>query len=119
MSLCEVAGGVKLYCQEFGEGPALVFTNAGQLTHRMWEGQVAHLANSHRTITYDWRGTGASDKPRSGYTCEAVAADLCALIEKLDAAPAILVGHGIGTHAMILAAVSSRRRARRRCPRHS
>jgi 3-oxoadipate enol-lactonase len=71
----------------------------------MWEGQVAGLAGDFRTITYDWRGTGASAKPRSGYTCETVAADLCALIERLQLGPSVLVAHGIGTHATILAAV--------------
>lgn len=104
MRYCEVTGGVRLYVQEFGAGAPIVFVNAGQVTHRMWESQVAHFALAYRTITWDWRGTGASDKPATGYTVEVCAADLCALIERMGAAPALVVGHGIGTHAMLLAA---------------
>lgn len=106
MPYCSGADGVKLYYEDFGDGPAMVFTNAGLQTHKQWEGQVASLADEFRTITYDWRGTGQSDKPRSGYTAERAAADLCALVETLGVAPAILVGHGIGTHVTFMAATS-------------
>ena len=62
------------------------------------------LASRYRTITYDWRGTGASDKPRAGYDAETIAGDLCALVERLGLAPAVLVGHGIGSHITLIAA---------------
>ena len=104
MPICEAADGVRLYYEDFGEGPAVVFTASGSQTHKMWESQVAAISATHRTITYDWRGTGASDKPRSGYTGDAAAADLCALIERLGLAPATLVGHGIGNHLGIITA---------------
>ncbi len=106
MPLCEVASGVRLYYEDFGEGPALVFTASGSLTHKMWGSQVAALAGEYRTVAYDWRGTGGSDKPRSGYTAESATADLCALIERLGLAPAVLVSHGIGMHPTVLAATS-------------
>lgn len=104
MPYCDTAEGVRLYYQDFGEGPAVVFTPSGSQTHRMWESQVAALSTQYRTVAYDWRGTGASDKPRTGYTVDAASADLCALIERLGLAPATLVGHGIGNHLAILAA---------------
>lgn len=104
MPYCEVSAGLRLYCEDFGDGSAVVFTAAGSLTHKMWESQVAAFAGKYRTVTYDWRGTGASDRPRRGYTVEAAASDLCALLERLALAPATLVGHGIGTHVTILAA---------------
>jgi pimeloyl-ACP methyl ester carboxylesterase len=101
---CETADGVRLYYQDFGEGPAVVFTPSGSQTHQMWESQVAALSGEYRTVAYDWRGTGRSDKPRAGYTTDAAAADLAALIERLGLAPATLVGHGIGNHLGILVA---------------
>lgn len=106
MPYLDTGAGVRLYYEDFGSGPAVVFTSAGHLTHKMWEGQVAGLAGEFRTITYDWRGTGASDKPRDGYTADAVAADLCALVQRLGIGPAVLVGHGIGSHVVMLAAAA-------------
>ncbi len=106
MSHCQVADGVSLYYEDFGEGPAIVFTPSGQLTHKMWESQVAALAGRYRTIAYDWRGTGNSDRPRDGFTAETAAADLCALIEKLGLGRATLVGHGIGNHPNLIAAAT-------------
>lgn len=104
MPYCEAADQVELYYEDFGDGLPIVFTNAGNLTHKMWMGQVAALAPEFRTITYDIRGTGASSKPRSGYTAEAAAADLCALIERLNLRQVALVAHGIGTQIAIIAA---------------
>jgi non-heme chloroperoxidase len=104
MPYCEVADQVELYYEDFGSGSPVVFTNAGNLTHKMWMGQVAALAPEFRTVTYDIRGTGASSKPRGDYTAEAAASDLCALIERMDLGRATLVAHGIGTHIAIIAA---------------
>jgi pimeloyl-ACP methyl ester carboxylesterase len=104
MPLCEATDSVRLYYEDFGDGEALVFICAGVQTHKMWEGQAAGLSDRFRTIAYDWRGTGASDKPRTGYTGDAAAADLTALVENLGAAPAVLIGHGIGSHVALLAA---------------
>lgn len=70
MPYCDVADDVALYYEDFGAGSPVVFTNAGNLTHKMWMGQVAALAPAFRTITYDIRGTGFSAKPRLGYTAE-------------------------------------------------
>ena len=105
MPYCHVAEQVELYHEDFGGGPAVVFIPAGNLNHKMWEGQVAALAGDFRTIAYDWRGTGASSKPRAGYTGDALVSDLSALVDRLGAAPATLVAHGIGTHAAIRVAV--------------
>jgi pimeloyl-ACP methyl ester carboxylesterase len=80
MPCCDLTDGAALYYEDFGAGAPVVFTNAGNTTHKMWMGQVAALAPTFRTITYDIRGTGASAKPRSGYDAETAATDLCALI---------------------------------------
>jgi pimeloyl-ACP methyl ester carboxylesterase len=100
---CEVGRDVSLYYEDFGDGTPVVFTNAGNLTHKMWMGQVAALAPGFRTITYDVRGTGLSAKPRMGYTAEAAAGDLCALVERLNLGPVVMGAHGIGTHIAMMA----------------
>jgi non-heme chloroperoxidase len=106
MPYCTMKDGAQIYYEDFGDGPAIVFTNCGVQTHKMWENQVAGLAGRFRIVTYDWRGTGKSDKPRSGYTADAAAGDLIALVETLEIAPAILVGHGIGAQLTLMAATT-------------
>jgi pimeloyl-ACP methyl ester carboxylesterase len=112
MPSCEVAPGVRLYYEDFGEGDPIVFISGGHLTHRIWESQVAALAGRFRTITFDWRGTGASDKPRTGYSAATAAGDVCSLIQRLELAPALLVGHGLGAHLALLAAAKHPERVR-------
>jgi pimeloyl-ACP methyl ester carboxylesterase len=104
MPYCEVSPGVRLYCEDFGEGEAIVFISGGHLTHKVWESQVAALAGEFRTVTFDWRGTGHSDKPRGGYSIDQAAQDVCGLMDGLGIAKALLVGHGLGAHLAILAA---------------
>lgn len=104
MPYCGVAPDVNLYYEDFGDGPPILFICGANLTHKSWESQVAALAGEFRTVTFDWRGSGASDKPRGGYTAEVAAEDICSLIERLDIAPAILVGHGLGAHLALLVA---------------
>lgn len=102
MPKCEVSPGIRLYYEDFGDGETVVFIGGGHATHKLWESQVAALAGEFRTITLDWRGTGASDKPQGGYAIETVAADVGTLLDNLCIASAVLVGHGLGAHVAIL-----------------
>lgn len=104
MPYCEVSPGMRLYYEDFGAGAPIVFICGGQVTHQCWEGQVASLADEFRTITFDWRGTGGSDKPASGYTPDRVVDDVVALMGKLGLPPAVLVGHGLGAHIALMTA---------------
>ncbi len=104
MPTYEVAPDICLYCEDFGDGKAIVFTSAGIQTRKMWEHQAAELSSKYRTITYDWRGTGRSDRPRGPYHVDQAVNDLCALVERQLIAPAVLVGHGIGSHVTLLTA---------------
>jgi pimeloyl-ACP methyl ester carboxylesterase len=106
MPYCTVGDSVRLYYEDFGDGPAIVFTSCGVQTHKMWENQVAGLTDGFRVITYDWRGTGQSDKPRSGYFADTAAADLIALVEMLNLGRAALAGHGIGAQLTLIAATT-------------
>lgn len=104
MPLAEISPGLRLYYEDFGEGEPIVFISGGHLTHNVWESQVAALAGEFRTITFDWRGTGLSDKPRRGYTIDAATKDVGALLDALGISHAVLVGHGLGAHLALLTA---------------
>jgi pimeloyl-ACP methyl ester carboxylesterase len=95
------ASDANVYYEDFGDGTPIVFTHAAQATHAIWDHQTGVLADRFRTVTWDWRGVGRSDKPRTGYTLETLAGDLIALIEHLGVGPAVLVAQGSGTHAML------------------
>jgi non-heme chloroperoxidase len=102
MNYVSVSEDVKLYVEDFGEGTPILFICGGNLTHQSWDSQVAALAGQFRTITFDWRGTGSSDKPRNGYNSDVVVRDVVTLTEKFDLASAVLVGHGLGAHIALL-----------------
>lgn len=108
MPFLEVEPNTELYYEAFGDsGRPIIFTSSGNASHAMWQGQAAHFAPAHRTVTYDWRGTGSSGKPSSGYTGAQAAADLVALTRAVTTEPAVLVGHGMGAHVSLLATLEA------------
>jgi non-heme chloroperoxidase len=86
-----------LYCQDLGEGPAVVLLHGGCMSHRVWESQVCTLLEAgFRVVTPDLRGHGNSDKPVSPYTAEMYATDIAALVDALDIDEFTLVGWSLG-----------------------
>jgi pimeloyl-ACP methyl ester carboxylesterase len=53
-------------------------------------------AAGHRVVTYDRRGFGRSDKPKTGYSYDSLAKDLHTLLEELDLRDVTLVGFSMG-----------------------
>jgi non-heme chloroperoxidase len=67
-----------------------------------WEKQkIALLAQGYRTISYDRRGFGRSDKPAFGYDYDTFASDLDKVLRQLDLRDAVLVGHSMGTGEVV------------------
>jgi 3-oxoadipate enol-lactonase len=92
-------GEVELAYEEMVEGRAAVV-----LVHGLggsaygWRAQLAGLATAgYRTIAYDQRGAGRSDKPVGPYSVEGWADDLERLLGALEVDRAALVGHSVGT----------------------
>lgn len=88
---------VDLHYEDYGVGKPIVLIHGWPLSSRSWEGQVPALAAAgYRVITYDRRGFGQSSQPWSGYDYDTFAADLNALLEKLDLRDVVLVGFSMG-----------------------
>lgn len=105
MAHVEVDDGVRLYVEEWGQGAPVIFVHGGGVTHAFWEHQVGGLMDGFRTISYDHRGCGASDKPAGEYSVGLWAEDLHALIGRLGLDRPVVVGHALGSHvALTLAA---------------
>src|SRR6058998_4232017 len=89
----ENSGNIELYYENHGSGKPVVLIHGYPLSGASWEKQVpALLAAGHRVITYDRRGFGNSSQPTTGYSYDTFAADLKALVDKLDLREAVLAG---------------------------
>ena len=101
MACVALSTGVALEVEQFGSGPPVLLVPGGAMTHRVWDHQVAALRHRYRSLAVDLRGSGASDKPPSGYSVDLFAADLAALVEELGLERPVVVGHGLGSHVAL------------------
>jgi pimeloyl-ACP methyl ester carboxylesterase len=89
--------GVRLFYQLTGEaGPPLVLVHGSWSNHRGWTPVLAALADRFRVLAYDRRGHSQSERPPGQGSIDEDAADLAALIEHLDLAPAHLAASSFG-----------------------
>lgn len=79
----------KLYYEVAGEGPAVVLGHAGIADLRMWDDQVAPLAERYTVIRYDIRGFGQSPTADVDWSRHD---DLAALIDHLGVTTAAVIG---------------------------
>jgi len=94
----ENSGSIELYYEDHGSGRPVVLIHGYPLSSRAWDKQVPVLLDDRRrVITYDRRGFGKSSQPAGGYDYDTFAADLNALLERLDLRDVTLVGHSMGT----------------------
>jgi pimeloyl-ACP methyl ester carboxylesterase len=86
--------GHRLSYADMGSGQPLVFVHGVGTSGEIWADDLAPLAEDCRLVVYDRRGYGASSpSPRDWRQHRA---DAEALIEALDAKPAVLVGYSGG-----------------------
>lgn len=88
--------GTRLYYDETGTGPPLLFVHGLGSSVRDWFGQVPHFADRHRVLRLDLRGHGRSERPPGPYHIARFARDVAVLLRRLDAAPAHVVGLSMG-----------------------
>jgi pimeloyl-ACP methyl ester carboxylesterase len=89
--------GAKLWYEEHGAGPeTIVFAHGLLWSGRMFDAQVAALADRFRCVTLDFRGQGRSEVTEGGYDMDTLSDDAAALIEALGCAPCHFVGLSMG-----------------------
>jgi pimeloyl-ACP methyl ester carboxylesterase len=104
MATTRLPDGVEIHWDQRGDGPLVVIVNQFFSEAWVFEGLTSLLAEEHRVVTYDPRGTGRSS--RTGpYEIEVDARDLVALVESLGP-PALLVGMGDGSNRAVHAAAA-------------
>ncbi|MFC4562941.1 alpha/beta fold hydrolase [Nocardiopsis mangrovi] len=103
------ADGTRLHVDVQGDdsAPTLVLAHGWACAVPFWTPMVTRLGPGLRVVRYDQRGHGRSDAPpRGGYGTDALADDLCAVLEATvpDGARAVLAGHSMGAMALMAAA---------------
>jgi pimeloyl-ACP methyl ester carboxylesterase len=89
--------GLKLHYQQVGEGPDVVMVHGITGNLAVWHLHIVPaLSADFRITTYDLRGHGYSDTPRSGYSPDAMATDLLELLDALEVERPVVVGHSYG-----------------------
>lgn len=85
--------GARLWFDDRGTGPAVVFTPAAIADHRMWDAQLASFSAGHRVVRWDLRTLGSSTNDTTPYSTRA---DLLAVLDHLGIERAALIGCSIG-----------------------
>jgi 3-oxoadipate enol-lactonase len=89
--------GLKLHYTIQGSGDPLLMVMGMGASSASWRPDLLEeLARSFRTITYDNRGTGQSDKPDIPYSLEGFAVDAIALLDSLNIERAHVLGVSMG-----------------------
>jgi 3-oxoadipate enol-lactonase len=78
------------------DAPVVVLSNSLGATRAMWDPQVPALAERYRVVSYDTRGHGASPAPAGPYTLDDLVDDVLALLDRVGAERAHVVGLSLG-----------------------
>ena len=98
MTLRDGRDGTRLHYRVTGRGsgpPVLLIQGLGADKHG-WDLQRLALAWGYKTIAFDNRGAGRSDKPHGTYTLEQMAADAMAVLDHAGVETAHVVGASMG-----------------------
>ena len=89
--------GINFHFEDYGAGdPTLVFLHYWGGTSRTWDNVIKALKSDVRSVAFDARGWGKSDRPESGYDIVSMANDVEAAIAALELKKYVLVGHSMG-----------------------
>lgn len=79
-----------------GTGSPILMIHSGGVDSRTWKNLAPALAESHQVITFDGRGTGHSPAPHAPMN---IVEDMKSLLDHLNLASAVLIGHSMGGQA--------------------
>jgi len=98
--------GTRLWAADHGgSGPGALLLHGLAGHAREWDSTAAWLARTHHVAAVEARGHGRSERAPADVSPEAFAADAAFWIERLELAPAVVVGQSLGgITALLLAA---------------
>lgn len=92
----QVANGVKLYYETYGQGPPLLLLHGNGETISSFSNQIAALAAHYQVIAVDTRDHGNSARTKGRLTYDLFADDMRALLDSLRLPAACVVGWSDG-----------------------
>jgi pimeloyl-ACP methyl ester carboxylesterase len=95
--------GQRLYYEEAGQGPTLLFVHEFAGDHRSWEPQMRYFSRRFRCVAYSARGYLPSSVPEriEDYTQWRVSQDIVCMLDGLGAQQAHVVGLSMGAFATL------------------
>lgn len=103
--------GVRLHWEEQGEGTPVLLVMGMRFSSALWYPVIPTLAEHHRVVWYDNRGTGQSDAPRS-FTLDDLVGDAVAVLDAAGIERAHAFGVSMGGGVVLEMALSRRDRVR-------
>ena len=97
---------IDIHFETHGSGTPLLLFSETACAGDIWNTfQVPEFCRDHLVITHDYRGTGKSSRPTEQYSCDDFVDDAVAILDQLNAGPAILLGHSMGGRVALLMAL--------------
>jgi pimeloyl-ACP methyl ester carboxylesterase len=98
-----LANDIRIYYDERGIGPAIVWAHGLGGTWRGWEGTMSFFRDRYRVIAYDARGHGRSEIPDNpeAYSQDIMVEDMKGVIDTLGIDQAIVGGHSMGANVAL------------------
>ncbi|HYL25391.1 MAG TPA: alpha/beta hydrolase [Burkholderiales bacterium] len=84
--------------------PALVFVHGFACTHADWHAQLVHFQRTHEIVACDLRGHGRTPGRPQECSIEHYGGDVAALVNNLELARTVLIGHSMGCRVVLEAA---------------
>ncbi len=88
--------GISIYYEVFGSGKPLIFIPGFSTDITRYSWIIGRLSKRRKVIAIDNRGSGRTDKPDTAYTVDTMADDVSALMKKLVAGGADVLGFSMG-----------------------
>jgi 3-oxoadipate enol-lactonase len=103
MPYATTADNVKLWFEEAGNGPPLLFAHELCSDVRQWQGQIRHFSSRFRCVAYNARGYPPSGVPTSdeAYVWERFCGDIGVVLDAARADRAALLGWSMGAYAAL------------------
>jgi 3-oxoadipate enol-lactonase len=96
MPSTRASDGTRLHYEALGDGPPVLLIHGLGTDTRGWALQRAAFARRYRTITFDNRGAGRSDKPLGPYSLLQMADDTVAVLDAAGIESAHVIGASMG-----------------------